>query len=539
MSSELAELRLEEPCLVVLVGTSGSGKSTWAKRWFAAEQVVSSDALRAIVGFGEADLSASADAFAVLEQIVRARLGRRLTTIIDSTGLEARSRRRWRQLADANDLPTYLVIIETEPAVARRRNRARSRVVPEDVLVSQRQALEAQRERFPDEGFREVLVVRPVSFDDIERSELDADPAHGQPGLNPEPAVEPRVRTVTKNLSASQLARVQPEARTHSRSRSERARSLRFGLHLSSFTGLGGPDGLGDSLRRLAIEAEAAGLSSLWLMDHLRQIPQVGRAWDDLPEPYTTLAHLAAVTSSISLGALVSPVTLRHPSVLGKAVATLDVLSSGRAVCGLGLGWFAQEHQRAGMDFATTAKRYELLEDTLRYLPVVWGKGAPSFEGKQLHVSEALCYPRPVQDRIPLLVGGSGERRTLALVARFANACNLFGEPEVVARRVAVLRAHCETAGRDPAEIEITHLSTVLIGRDEDELTQLENTLRPAREPAERFRARTNAGTIDDHARRVEALAAVGVDHVIVSLADIAVPGATERLGALIERVGR
>ena len=173
-------------------------------------------------------------------------------------------------------------------------------------------------------------------------------------------------------------------------------------------------------------------------MDHLRQIPQVGPAWQNLPEPYTTLAWLAGVTERIRLGVLVSPAFLRHPAVLADAVATLDVLSNGRAICGLGLGWFADEYAALGIDFPSRAERYARLEDALRLLPLMWGKGSPRFDGRTVVVEEAMCYPRPLQAHVPIWVGGSGERKTLRLVAELADACNLFGEPDVVRRKVDV-----------------------------------------------------------------------------------------------------
>ena len=163
-------------------------------------------------------------------------------------------------------------------------------------------------------------------------------------------------------------------------------------------------------------------------MDHFRQIPQVGRAFDDFLESCTTLAYLAAVTDRVRLGTLVSGVTYRNVAHLGKIVATLDVLSGGRAVCGLGLAWFKAEHTAYGWPFPPVTERYDLLEDALRLLPLLWGPGSKPFEGAVLRVPETMCYPRPLQERVPLLVGGGGERRTLRLAARYADAANVFGD---------------------------------------------------------------------------------------------------------------
>jgi alkanesulfonate monooxygenase SsuD/methylene tetrahydromethanopterin reductase-like flavin-dependent oxidoreductase (luciferase family) len=272
-------------------------------------------------------------------------------------------------------------------------------------------------------------------------------------------------------------------------------------------------------------------------MDHLRQIPPVGPAWADMPDPYVTLAWVAAATTRMRLGVLVSPAFRHHPAVLAKQIATLDVLSGGRAMCGLGVGWFAEEHRAVDIPFPSIDQRYAALEDALRVLPLFWGKGAPAYSGSTVTISEALCYPRPISEHIPIVVGGSGERRTLQLVARHADGCNLFGEPDVVARKVRALNEWCATFERDVATIDVGHLSTVLIGRDDSEVRALVDGLRPRRTGAERFARQMNAGTVADHYDRAMRLADAGVDTMVVRLADVAEPGALERLGSLIERL--
>ncbi len=175
-------------------------------------------------------------------------------------------------------------------------------------------------------------------------------------------------------------------------------------------------------------------------MDHFRQIPTVGPAWHDMLDSWTTLGFLAGATARIRLGTMVTGVTYRNVAHLGKIVATLDVLSGGRAICGIGAGLVRGEHAAYGWDFPPVGDRYALLEDALELLPLLWGPGAPPYRGRVISVPEAMCYPRPLQERVPILVGGSGERRTLRLVARYADACNLFGDADVVRRKVAVLR---------------------------------------------------------------------------------------------------
>jgi alkanesulfonate monooxygenase SsuD/methylene tetrahydromethanopterin reductase-like flavin-dependent oxidoreductase (luciferase family) len=182
-------------------------------------------------------------------------------------------------------------------------------------------------------------------------------------------------------------------------------------------------------------------------------------------------------------------------------------------------------------------ERYALLEDALAFLPQLWGPGGKPFDGRLLHVPDTSCYPRPLQAHVPILVGGSGERRTLALVAAAADACNVFGEPAAVARKVEVLRRHCAAVGRDPATISVSHLSTVLVGRDAAEVRALVEATKPPKMAAERHARAVNAGTVEQHVARIERYAEAGVDHVVVGLADLADAAAVDRYGAVISAV--
>jgi alkanesulfonate monooxygenase SsuD/methylene tetrahydromethanopterin reductase-like flavin-dependent oxidoreductase (luciferase family) len=249
------------------------------------------------------------------------------------------------------------------------------------------------------------------------------------------------------------------------------------------------------------------------------QIPQVGREWEDILEAYAALSYLAAVTQRCRLGALVTGITYRNIALLGKIVATLDVLSKGRAVCGLGAAWFEREHRSYGWAFPPARERLDLLEDALRLLPLLWGPGAPAFEGLRITVPEAICYPRPLQEHVPILVGGSGERRTLKLVAQYADACNLVGEADVVRAKLGVLRRHCADAGRDPAEIQVTHFSPVMVGD-------------PGATPPPPSRALP--GTAEDHIGRFRGLAEAGVQTAIVALADLGGTEPIERFAEVI-----
>ena len=457
--------------------------------------------MRAVVGETEHDLRASTDAFAVLDDIVARRLRRALTTVIDTLGFDAELRAAWRQRAIEARLPCIAVVFDTPATECRRRNSARPVSVPANVVAK-------QLRRWPD--VRAEVLAEP--WDDV---------------LTPEPVVVVPASLASHRRSPTAAANtpVIPAA------------GIRVGLHLSSFDWPGGRGELPGHLRSIAAAAEAAGVDHIWMMDHLRQIPQVGPAWADLPEPYTALAWLAAVTERVRLGVLVSPAFRHHPAVLAKQIATLDVLSSGRAMCGLGVGWFAQEYAAAGIDLPSLDQRYAYLDDALQVLPMLWGKGAPRFDGRTVTIGEALCYPRPIQERVPIVVGGSGERRTLRLVARSADGCNLFGEPEVVSAKVAALTRHCNEFDRDVSTIDVSHLSTVLIGSDRDAVTESIDRLRPQRMGAERFGRETNAGTVADHYERVMRLTEAGVTTVILRLVDVAEPSAIETLAALIERL--
>ncbi len=457
-------MRLPTNGLVVLVGPSGAGKSHWAAANFRPDQVVSSDALRALVGTAEDDQRAGTDAFDVLDLVLERRLARRLLTVVDTLGLDAARRAKYLQLAARYGMSPQAVVFDTPGETCRTRGRGR---IPAKVLNAQ-------------------LAARERAMADIEREPWNA--VH-----RPEPV----------ELVASELLE-----------QGRAPRRLRFGLQLSSFNG-DGP--LAARLGEIASLAEDVGFESLWVMDHVVQIPQVGRKWEDIPESWTTLAWLAARTSRVRLGTLVTGVTLRNPAHLAKIVATVDVLSGGRAICGLGVGWWEWEHDLFGWRFPPLAERYELLEDVLQLLPVMWGPGSPAFAGKVLSVAETLCYPRPLQEHVPILVGGSGERQTLRLAARSADACNLRGDPATVAGKVAVLAAHCEAVDRDPAEVAVTHLSTAVAVS--------------SRREVEAYGAdidRLAVGTVEDHIGRYRLLAEAGVTTAIVSLPLASTPGSLE-----------
>jgi F420-dependent oxidoreductase-like protein len=485
---------LPSPCVVVLVGPGAAGKSTWAQANFPADTIVSSDRLRAVVGAGEDDVTASADAFALLDEIVARRLARGLTTVIDTLGLDGVRRLGWLALARRHGLPCIAVAFDTPAEQCRARNRGRAKRIPADVLTAQLRSWPATRDALGSEGFADVLTPDPV-----------------------------RVVPAAFVGAASAVRR-----------QAERPTGLRFGLQVGEFAAPGGAAGIADWLRDVGAGAEAAGFDAIYVMDHFRQIPQVGRPWDDFLESYTALAYLAACTSRVQLGALVTGITYRNVAHLGKIVATLDVLSGGRAMCGLGLAWFAAEHAAYGWPFPPVARRYDLLADALELLPLLWGPGSPAFEGRVLNVPEAVCYPRPLQEHVRLLVGGSGERRTLLLAAQHADAANVFGDADNVRHKASVLHKHCVDVGRDPADVEMTHLSTTFVGADDAHLAAFVEARRPRRRSAAWFAASVNAGTVDDQVGRFRELAEAGAAEVVVRLPDLDDPASLDRFARVI-----
>jgi F420-dependent oxidoreductase-like protein len=485
-------VRFVAPCLVVLVGPSASGKSTWAAGQFAPHEVVSSDAMRALVGSGPHDQRAGGDAFELIDDVADRRLRRRLVTVIDTTGLERVRRARWREMAARHGVACYAVAFDTPAAECRARNRARDYVVPSNVLTAQLRAWESTRETLAAEGFDAVV----PPFD---------------------------VRLVPRTFATAAASAVRQK---------EQPVTLRFGLQLPRF-----PWDAADTAVRLAeicAAAEDAGFSSLWVMDHFVQIPQVGREWESMLESWTTLGFLAAHTRAAALGTLVTGITYRNVAHVAKLAATLDALSNGRAVCGVGAAWFQREHELYGWDFPPAGTRYTLLEDALQLFPLMWGPGSPRFEGRAITIPEAVCYPRPVQERIPILVGGSGERRTLRLVARYADACNLFGDPPTVAHKVEVLRKHCADAGRDPSAVEVTHLGRALVGEDAAHVKRQIDALLPRGADRYEWAAMNGAATVDDHIGRFRELADAGVQTAIASLPDIGLES-VRRFGAIVE----
>jgi F420-dependent oxidoreductase-like protein len=235
---------------------------------------------------------------------------------------------------------------------------------------------------------------------------------------------------------------------------------MELGIHFANFTLPGGSAALGPTLAATARAAEDGGCSSFTLMDHWFQMEEFANAQDPMLEGYTSLGFLAGQTQTMTLSLLVTGVTYRHPGLLAKIVTTLDILSGGRAQLGIGAAWYEREHKALGVAFPPVSERFERLEEALQICHQMWSDDDGPFEGRHYHLAETICSPRPIQQPGPrILVGGSGERKTLRLVARYANACNLFApDPAVVAHKLEVLARHCDAEGRDPDTIQKTIL---------------------------------------------------------------------------------
>jgi len=236
---------------------------------------------------------------------------------------------------------------------------------------------------------------------------------------------------------------------------------MRIGLQIPSFTWPDGARGIADKLREIAQAAEDAGFSSLWVMDHFFQISMIGPRENDMLECYSTLGYLAAVTRRIKLGPMVTGVIYRYPGILVKTATTIDILSKGRTYFALGAAWNEQEAKGLGVPFPPLGVRFELLEEALQIAKQMWSSNNGPYQGRHSRLEETLCSPQPLSHpHPPILVAGGGEKKTLRLVAQYADACNLYGPVDAIRAKLAILRRHCEDLGRDYDSIEKTTLGT-------------------------------------------------------------------------------
>ena len=245
---------------------------------------------------------------------------------------------------------------------------------------------------------------------------------------------------------------------------------MKIGLQIPSFTWPGAPETIGPTLARVVHDADEAGFDSIWVVDHFFQIRSVGAVEEPMLEGWTTLGFMAANSSRARLGLMVGGVHYRYPGLWIKAATTLDVLSGGRAWLGIGAAWNEQESRGLGFPFPPLGERFELLEDTLRMAHGMWTgeRGSEAaLDGRHLNAAHLLNSPQSItRPRPPIMIGGGGEKKTLRLVAQYADACNVFGSPEMIARKYGILDEHCAAVGRDPAEIERSTLQGVNLATD-------------------------------------------------------------------------
>ena len=293
---------------------------------------------------------------------------------------------------------------------------------------------------------------------------------------------------------------------------------MKFGLEHINFSYDGQGPQMVESLKKLVSRAESIGFDSFWVMDHFQQVGGVGEPYEPVLESWTTQAVVAGFSSRIKLGTLVTGIIYRHPSVLAKMAATLDVLSKGRLFMGIGAAWNQDEAKAYGIPFPATGERFKRLEEAVQIIRKMWIEERANFGGKFYQIRDAYCNPKPVQKpHPPIMIGGSGERETLRIVAKYADACNLFVSDASVRKKLKVLRNHCRTFGRDYDSILKTKLSHIMIDRDKAGLEK-RVAKRFQGAPQERVRETTVYGTPEEIRRQVEALRDAGIEYLIVNL---------------------
>jgi F420-dependent oxidoreductase-like protein len=311
---------------------------------------------------------------------------------------------------------------------------------------------------------------------------------------------------------------------------------IELDLHLPNFNFPGvGPEAEFEKLVEIATAAERAGFTSVTLMDHYHQIAPVGPQKNWMFEGNTMLAGIAARTQSINVGLLVGGVTYRNPAQHAKITTTLDVISRGRAIHGIGAGWFEGEHNAYGFEFPSLKERFERLEDHLRIARAMFTEEQATVAGEHHSVDGAYNNPKPLRGDIPILIGGSGERKTLRMVAQYADGCNLFGGPDRATHLLEVLERHCENVGRDPAEITKTSMRTIAIGETEAAVQAKLDAMRGFW-PEERI-ASITAGTPEQILEVAQAYLDVGIEGLTFSMPDAHDPEAVTLAGETLAPV--
>ena len=296
-----------------------------------------------------------------------------------------------------------------------------------------------------------------------------------------------------------------------------RALMTRFGIQLPNFSGFDSID-LFDHVAGLATTAESSGFHSVWVMDHYFQLPPLGGPDQPMLEAYTLLGALAARTERVQLGTLVTGVTYRNAGILAKIVTTLDVISKGRAILGIGGAWYDVEHRGLGIEYPGDGVRLDMLEEAVQVCRAMFTGDDVSFEGAHFRLDHARNLPRPVQPGGPrIMIGGGGERRTLRLVAQYADQCNVTGDAGMLAHKIEVLHRHCAEVGRDPADIDVTWMAPLILTTSEQNTVEVQDMLADSM-PAEE-RGAFLVGQPGEVPDLVAAHVGAGADEIIFSFA--------------------
>jgi F420-dependent oxidoreductase-like protein len=304
---------------------------------------------------------------------------------------------------------------------------------------------------------------------------------------------------------------------------------MKVGLQIPNFT-FGTPDGqMFEQIVDRARAAEESGFDSVWVMDHFYQLPALGGPSQPMLEAYTLLGAIGARTSRVKLGTLVTGVTYRNPAILAKIVTTLDVITGGRAILGIGAAWYDVEHDGLGVDYPSDGDRLDRLEEAVRICRAMFRDERPTFVGRYFRTNDTWNVPPPMQPGgPPILIGGGGEKRTLRLVARYADFCNVIGDLATIRRKVDVLRRHCESEGRDPTEVTVSRLSTLVLTDSEDETVATRAFLRDAVGEESGF----NVGGEEEILEQLEELRSAGVDYFIFNMPTSG-PDSVRRVGQM------
>ncbi len=312
-----------------------------------------------------------------------------------------------------------------------------------------------------------------------------------------------------------------------------------LGFQIPNFTFPGIKDeALFEHIAMLASTAERSGFDSVFVMDHFYQLPNIGPRTDPMLEGYTILSGLAARVKKVRLGTLVTGVTYRNPALLAKEVTTLDIVSSGRAILGLGAAWNEDEHKGYGYEFPPVGERISRLEEALQICRAMFREEAATFHGRYYHVEGALNSPRPIQrNGPPIMIGGGGEQRTLKLVAQYGDMCNIFGDAPTVRHKMDVLNRHCESVGRDPNTITRTRLGSLLIRHNDAEAEKaFEQILNIPGINKDWARAGFTVGGPDTVTEKVQELLDAGLDGVIFNMPHMEIPEFIDLAGRTLSR---